>query len=155
MGVASVLERLVKRLGLGDYLDAGGWTDDTRTDTAESSDETNTDLDPDPNSDDSTDDAEAPARTAAVLDPESAPTSRGEILEYGLSPAEYVRLVLEANDGWVPQRRFVETYGWSPSTIGRLLSDLEEEGVISRYERVRRKIVCLPAVELPSYERGQ
>ncbi|EMA35669.1 helix-turn-helix transcriptional regulator [Halobiforma nitratireducens] len=163
--VLVALERFADRLG----LDRNGPADPHSTRQSDSDSDSDSDTDTDTDSkpiatDDSADQPvtnpedgavtpTAPAETAAVLDPETAPTNRSEVLEYGLSPAEYVRLVLEENDGWVPQRQFVETYGWSPSTISRLLSELEDEGVIRRYERDRRKIVCLPRVELPSLRK--
>ncbi|WP_265108402.1 helix-turn-helix transcriptional regulator [Halosolutus halophilus] len=79
-----------------------------------------------------------------LLDPEQGPTSRSEILEYGISPEAYVRAVLEDRDGRLKQRRFADEYGWSPSTASRLLSDLEARGAIERYQLGREKIVCLP-----------
>ena len=87
----------------------------------------------------------SPSRTVPIpVDPENGPTSRGEILEYGCTPADYVRAVLAEHGGRVKQRRFVDDYGWSPSTISRLLSDVEERGAIVRYRIGREKAVRLP-----------
>ncbi|WP_436344966.1 helix-turn-helix transcriptional regulator [Natronorubrum sp. FCH18a] len=79
-----------------------------------------------------------------VTDPVTGPTSRSEILEYGLSPAEYVRAVATEHGGRVKQCRFVDEYGWSSSTISRLLSDLEDHGAIERYRIGHEKVVQLP-----------
>lgn len=80
----------------------------------------------------------------ALVDPDDGPTSRGEVIERGYSPAEYVRAVVVVHDGTVKQRQFADEYGWSAATISRLLSDLEDRGVIERYRLGREKIVCLP-----------
>ncbi|ELY52581.1 helix-turn-helix transcriptional regulator [Natronolimnohabitans innermongolicus] len=80
----------------------------------------------------------------ALLDPETGPTSRSDILEYGCLPSQYVRAVLEEHGGRMKQRQFVERYGWSPSTLSELLSDLEDRGVVERYRLGREKVVCLP-----------
>lgn len=82
--------------------------------------------------------------TAALVDADSGPTSRSEILEYGCSPAQYVRIVLAEHGGRVKQCRFADEYGWTPSTISRLLSDLEQRGVVDRYRVGREKVVALP-----------
>ena len=88
----------------------------------------------------------SPARRPVddLVDPDTGPTNREEVLEYGCSPAAYVRTVLAEHDGRLKQRRFSDRYGWSSSTISRLLSDLEERGVIERYRVGHEKVVCLP-----------
>ncbi|TYL36033.1 MarR family transcriptional regulator [Natronococcus pandeyae] len=80
----------------------------------------------------------------ALVDPGTGPTSRNELLEYGYTPEEYVRVVLEQHDGRFKQRRLVEEYGWSSSTVSRLLTDLEKRGVVDRYRLGREKVVCSP-----------
>ncbi|QCS41876.1 MarR family transcriptional regulator [Natrinema versiforme] len=80
-----------------------------------------------------------------AVDPDDGPTSRAEILEYGLTPAEYVRAVLVEHGGRIKQQRFIDRYGWSRATLSRLLSDLEGRDVVERYRIGREKIVCLPA----------
>ncbi|QSW99834.1 helix-turn-helix transcriptional regulator [Haloterrigena alkaliphila] len=84
---------------------------------------------------------------ADPLDPDTGPTSRGEILEYGWLPSEYVRAVLADHGGRIKQRRFVDEYGWSPSTLSELLSSLEDDGAIERYRLGREKVVRLPEEE--------
>jgi len=86
----------------------------------------------------------AGATAAALVDADSGPTSRSELREQGCSPARYVRAVLAEHGGRVRQQRFVEEYGWTASTISRLLSDLEAQGVIERYRLSREKVVRLP-----------
>lgn len=89
-------------------------------------------------------DAAARVPSATLVDPDDGPTSRSEILEYGVSPARYVRAVVADRGGRMKQRRFVDEYGWSPSTASRLLSDLEERGAIRRYRVGQEKVVCVP-----------
>lgn len=79
-----------------------------------------------------------------LVDPEDGPTNRDELLEYGYTPEEYVRAVLEQHDGRFKQRLLAEEYGWSSSTVSRLLTDLEKRGVVDRYRLGREKVVCLP-----------
>lgn len=59
-------------------------------------------------------------------------------------PAQYVRVVLTEHGGRLKQRRFVDEYGWSPSTISELLSSLEDDGAIERYRIGREKVIRLP-----------
>lgn len=80
----------------------------------------------------------------ALVGPDDGPTSRSELLEYGFTPEEYVRAVLEKHDGRFKQCRLVEEYGWSSSTVSRLLTDLERRGVVERYRVGREKVVRLP-----------
>ncbi|WP_245724130.1 helix-turn-helix transcriptional regulator [Natronorubrum texcoconense] len=90
--------------------------------------------------------------SGGVTDPETGPTSRGEILEYGLSPAAYVRAVVTEHGGRVKQCRFTDEYGWSSSTISRLLSDLEDRNVIERYRIGHEKVVQLPETKATARE---
>lgn len=83
---------------------------------------------------------------ATLVDPDTGPTSRTEVLEHGLTPEEYVCVVLEHHDGRAKQCRFTNDYGWSPATVSRLLSDLEDRGAVERYRLGREKVVCLPDV---------
>lgn len=82
--------------------------------------------------------------TDDLVDPDSGPTTRSELLEYGLTPEEYVRAVLIEHGGRIKQRRFAERYGWAHATLSRLLSELEERDVIDRYRVGRENVVCLP-----------
>ncbi|ELZ18787.1 hypothetical protein C477_09749 [Haloterrigena salina JCM 13891] len=86
----------------------------------------------------------SPGSRAALLDPATGPTSQSEILEHGCVPAQYVRVVLTEHGGRLKQRRFVDEYGWSPSTISELLSSLEDDGAIERYRIGREKVIRLP-----------
>ncbi|NUB93105.1 hypothetical protein HT576_19040 [Haloterrigena sp. SYSU A121-1] len=85
-----------------------------------------------------------PGSKAALLDPATGPTSQSEILEHGCVPAQYVRVVLTEHGGRLKQRRFVDEYGWSPSTISELLSSLEDDGAVERYRIGREKVIRLP-----------
>lgn len=90
--------------------------------------------------------------SAVFADPNGGPTSRTEVLEYGMTPEEYVHAVLERHDGRLKQRRFMDDYDWSSATVSRLLSDLEDQGAVERYRLGREKVVCLPdaAPRLPN-----
>lgn len=92
--------------------------------------------------------ATVPERTASVPETDRAtlvrPTTREQIIECGLVPRTYVHRVLAEHGGRMKQCRFAEEYGWSASTISRLLSELEDEGAIERYRLGREKVVCLP-----------
>ncbi|MFA9504149.1 helix-turn-helix transcriptional regulator [Natrinema sp. H-ect1] len=79
-----------------------------------------------------------------IVDPDDGPTSRGDLVAYGLTPAEYVRAVLVEHGGRIKQHRFADRYGWSAASLSRLLTELEDEGVIARYRVGREKVVCLP-----------
>ncbi|ELY86961.1 helix-turn-helix transcriptional regulator [Natrinema altunense] len=82
--------------------------------------------------------------TGDLVDPDNGPTNRSDLLEYGVTPEEYVRAVLIEHGGRIKQRRFAERYGWAHATLSRLLSELEERDVIDRYRLGREKVVCLP-----------
>lgn len=88
-----------------------------------------------------------PGSKADLLDPDNGPTSCSEILEHGCLPAQYVRAVLAEHGGRLKQRRFVDEYGWSPSTVSELLSTLEDDGAIERYRIGREKVIRLPDEE--------
>lgn len=55
--------------------------------------------------------------------------------------------ILEENDGLIYQAEFSEATSWSKSKVSRVLSDMETEGLLSRYQLGREKIVCLPGSE--------
>lgn len=60
---------------------------------------------------------------------------------------ELVYRILEENDGLIYQADFSEVTSWSRSKVSRVLSDMEAEGLLSRYRLGREKIVCLPGHE--------
>lgn len=68
-------------------------------------------------------------------------------MELGVEPAEFVQRILEVEGGRMRQRDFDEYGDFSPSTICRMLQELEEEGVVERYRVGREKIVTLPGEE--------
>lgn len=96
-------------------------------------------AEPTPGSDD------GPSIATGIVDPDNGPTSRYAILEYGITPEEYVRAVLVEHGGRIKQQRFADRYGWSDATLSRLLSELEDDDAIERYRVGREKVVCLPA----------
>lgn len=65
-------------------------------------------------------------------------------METGLDLETYVCRALEANGGRLWQQDICERTGWSPTTVSRTLSELEDTGPIVRVQFGRQKLVCLP-----------
>jgi Uncharacterized membrane-associated protein/domain len=57
-----------------------------------------------------------------------------------------VRLLRE-NDGRMKQTRIVETTGWSKSKVSMLLSEMEQEGLVSKLQVGRENLISLPGEE--------
>lgn len=76
-------------------------------------------------------------------DPRSIESRADIYTELGLRPAQFVRRIVEQEGGWVRQRDLGRYADFSPSTVCRMLQDLEEEGVVERYRLGRGKIVTL------------
>lgn len=52
--------------------------------------------------------------------------------------------LLEEHDGIIYQSEFVDATGWSKTKVSRILSEMESDGSINRYQIGREKVVCLP-----------
>lgn len=63
------------------------------------------------------------------------------------SNAEQVRHVLRSRGGRIYQSDVAEATGWSKPKVSYVLSDMEDDGLIIRYQVGRQKIVCLPGHE--------
>lgn len=59
------------------------------------------------------------------------------------SDRDRVLLLIERQGGRVRQRQIVEQVEWSKAKVSRLLSELEEEGVIRKVRLGRENLVCL------------
>ncbi|WP_255168531.1 helix-turn-helix transcriptional regulator [Natrononativus amylolyticus] len=94
-------------------------------------------------------DRDAEVENGSVTRSSEHPTTREQLLDCGHVPRTYVSEVLFEHGGRVKQCRFVEEYGWSASTISRLLTELEEDGEIERYRIGREKVVSLPETRRP------
>lgn len=71
--------------------------------------------------------------------------SRSDILtKLGITPATFVRRLLEQEGGRIYQRDFHKYVNFSASTISRLLRDLEDEEKIVRIHVGQRKLIVLP-----------
>ena len=57
-----------------------------------------------------------------------------------------VRLLRE-NNGRMKQTRIVETTGWSKSKVSMLLSEMEQEGLVSKLQIGRENLISLPGEE--------
>jgi hypothetical protein len=78
---------------------------------------------------------------------EMAEASTGVPDEELISDEERVVTLLENNDGRMKQVKIVDETGWSKSKVSMLLSDMEEEGTISKLRVGRENIVSLAGHE--------
>lgn len=60
---------------------------------------------------------------------------------------QHVTELLTAHDGVAWQRHVKEATGWSASKTSRVLSSMEDEDAVTRYQIGRQKVVCLPDEE--------
>lgn len=73
------------------------------------------------------------------------PFSRETVLaRTGMTPEECVLELVERRDGRMRQSAVVEVTGWSPATVSRILSDMEDAGSIVRFRLGPGKVVFLP-----------
>jgi hypothetical protein len=94
--------------------------------------------------------ADATARDAdgnAGTDAESAAAGTALSEEELMSDEERVVSLLEDNGGRMKQVNIVEETGWSKSKVSMLLSDMEEEGTVSKLRVGRENIVSLSGHE--------
>lgn len=82
-------------------------------------------------------------------DPDDIERRVDTVLELGLEPDIFVVRLLRENGGRLKQQDFCEHTSWSESTTSRLLKELEEEGIITRIQLGREKIIQL-ADEMPA-----
>lgn len=64
-----------------------------------------------------------------------------------LTPEEQVEDLLRGANEYIWQSEIVAETEWSTAKTSRILSEMEEDGQITRYRIGRRKIVCLPDQE--------
>jgi hypothetical protein len=69
------------------------------------------------------------------------------LLEDGVRPRERFVELMEANDGWLRQKKLVEATHLSKATVSRTLSAMENEDAITRRRVGRENIVYLPGRE--------
>lgn len=67
---------------------------------------------------------------------------RGEP-EVMFSDRDRILLLIERRGGRIRQRQIVEQVEWSKAKVSRLLSDLEEEGLVRKIRLGRENLVCL------------
>jgi len=84
------------------------------------------------------------ASSLPAFDPADLTTPNDVPAKLGLMPGEFVRRVLEENDGRLKQQAFTDYTDWSSSTVSRELQRLEEEEVVVRIQVGREKTVFLP-----------
>lgn len=68
-------------------------------------------------------------------------------VEKGKTDTEEVVEILEANDGRMRQAAIVETTDWSKSKVSMVLSEMEEDGEVSKLRVGRENIVSLQGNE--------
>jgi len=83
-----------------------------------------------------------PERSSAEPAP-SAATDETQVL----TNEEQVRELLETNDGRMLQSEIVEEADWSKATVSRVLSDMEENGAVTRINLGHGNLVTLPGEE--------
>lgn len=64
--------------------------------------------------------------------------------DLGMTAEAYVYRLVSERDGRALQEHIVEATGWSKATVSRLLTGMEETGVVVRRRIGRRKVVFLP-----------
>lgn len=69
---------------------------------------------------------------------------RDVLIELNVTTHEYIRKAVEHHGGRLRQQEIAELTGWSEPTVSQKLSEMEEEGIITRFRTGREKIVCLP-----------
>ncbi|GAA0679964.1 helix-turn-helix transcriptional regulator [Natronoarchaeum mannanilyticum] len=95
----------------------------------------------------------APTTDEATADPTSTVTEAPDEGDGGVSEEELltdedrVTALLEENGGRMKQVNIVEETGWSKSKVSMLLSDMEEEGQISKLRVGRENIISLDGHE--------
>lgn len=67
-------------------------------------------------------------------------------------PEETIHAILTRNDGEMKQAEIAEMMDYSESTVSRKLSKMESEGVITRYQIGRGKVVFLPHAVPESFD---
>jgi uncharacterized membrane protein len=67
--------------------------------------------------------------------------------EQELTDREFIVDILEDNDGRMKQARIVDSTGWSKSKVSMLLSEMEDEGEISKLRVGRENIISLSGEE--------
>lgn len=76
---------------------------------------------------------------------EAGNRTRSDIIaETGMTPGEFVRALLEENGGRAYQGTICDETGLSKSATSRLLTQMEEDGTVTRISIGREKVVCLP-----------
>lgn len=81
---------------------------------------------------------------ALCFDPDEIDSRSAIVAELGVSPATFVEWIVEREGGRMLQSTFRDYTNFSPATTSRLLSELEEEGVIERIRTGRQNIITLP-----------
>lgn len=97
------------------------------------------------------DEADDVAVTVTEIDAEAVTDERGHFSAAlfhratGLSPSEFVHLIVERNGGRVPQAVLAQCLPWSRGTASRYLDELESAGAVERVRIGNRNVVCLPS----------
>ena len=78
---------------------------------------------------------------------ESAETEGPSGQDQSMSDREQVTELLEENGGRMRQSDIVRSVDWSKAKVSRLLSELEDDGEVSKLRLGRENLVCLPGEE--------
>jgi CRP-like cAMP-binding protein len=88
--------------------------------------------------------ADGTPTTESALASADSPSREEVYIETGMTAEEYLVYGLELHDGRLRQQQICDWTGWSEPTVSRLLTGMEDDGSVVRYQIGREKIVCLP-----------
>ena len=72
-----------------------------------------------------------------------------------MTDSERVRQLIRQNGGRMKQSAIVDSVDWSKAKVSRLLTDLEEEGEITKLRLGRENLVCLSGHEPPASKSSE
>lgn len=88
----------------------------------------------------------------AITDDRGRFSSAAFVKVTGMTPAEFVHLLVKTNGGRIKQQTLNTCLPWSNATVSHLLDTLERDGVIERVRSGRENVVCTPEA-IPEHER--
>jgi hypothetical protein len=90
---------------------------------------------------------EAPDGTQTPVEPQSETPTEPEPETAELTDEEVIIDILESNEGRMKQARIVDETGWSKSKVSMLLSEMEDDGDITKLRVGRENIISLSGNE--------
>ncbi|MDS0476877.1 helix-turn-helix domain-containing protein [Natrinema sp. 1APR25-10V2] len=81
---------------------------------------------------------------------EAGPATSSPCRIESVSDRERIHRLLQENEGLMKQSEIVDAVDWSKAKVSRLLSDLEENGEITKIAIGRENLISLPGHEPPA-----